>query len=239
MLLASAAGGALSSLLLSGQVLAQGGDVVTASQVNIVDDTGRIRAVLASADERGRASVAFYGPDGDLRGLIGVEPDGAPVLRFNDATGASRLVADVRGGGDAAVSLGDQAGRNVLIGTLSGTPVVGLSHDGQARLQATLGGAGEPNLSLQGRPSIDLMGQPGQRALALSVDGDGAPFLSLHDATGAQRVAVGAVQGTAVVNLGDGTRPRLVLGVAPDGEGSVAYYDQTGTLVRVEGAATR
>lgn len=236
MLLASLVGGAVSNLVFTAGVGAQApADVVTATQVNIVDGSGRLRAVLSGTDETGRASLAFYGPDGDRRGFLGVDPDGTPHLRLNDPAGDTRLAATLTGS-DPSITMGDQNGRNLLLGAIGDAPLVGLSHAGQARLQLALGEAGQPNLSLQGQPSVDLMGAPGQRGIGLSVDADGAPFLSLFDVTGAQRVAVGAVQGTTVVNLGDGTRPRLVLGVAPDGEGSIAYFDTAGEMVRFEGA---
>jgi hypothetical protein len=91
-------------------------------------------------------------------------------------------------------------------------------------------------VSLQGEPSVNLLSEPGQQAISLSVDADGAPFVSLYDAEGAPRILMGSVQGTAVVNLGDGIRPRMVLGVTDQGEGSLGFYDAEGTLVRLEGA---
>ncbi len=60
MLLASLVGGAASNLFLTARLGAQGTDVVTASQVNIVDREGRLRAVLAAEDEREMTSLAFY-----------------------------------------------------------------------------------------------------------------------------------------------------------------------------------
>ena len=90
MLLASLVGGAASNLVLTARLGAQGGDVVTASQINIVDREGRLRAVLAGEDERGMTSLAFYGPDGTVRGVVGADPDGTPVLRFNTLDPATR-----------------------------------------------------------------------------------------------------------------------------------------------------
>ena len=233
-LVGSIVGGAMSSALLNRPVKAQGSNVVTASQINIGDSAGTLRALLSASDEAGRTALAFYAATGERRGFIGVDPDGTPHLQFTDPTGAPLLEATLSGG-DPSITLGDARARNVTLGAINETPLVALSHGGQSRMQATLAPSGRPNLSLQGEPSIDLLGAPGQRGIGLSVGSDGAPFVSLYDATGAQRVAMGAVQGTAVVNLGDGSRPRLVLGVAPDGQGSVGYYDAEGELVRVEG----
>ncbi|MDA1092426.1 MAG: hypothetical protein O3A25_04010 [Acidobacteria bacterium] len=235
MLVASMVGGAAANVLLPAPLAAQGGDVVTAPQVNLVDSGGRLRAVLSGEDERGQTSLTFYGPDGTARGVLGLEADGTPALRFTDPAGAVQFSARV-GGSDASVTVGDGAARSVVFGSLGGTPVVGLSHAGQARLQLELGTGGQPSLTLQGEPTLNLLGAPGQRAINLSVDADGAPFVSLYDGGGAPRVLMGAVQGTAVINLGDGSRPRLVLGVTAEGEGSLGFYDAGGTLVRLEGA---
>ena len=222
-ILASMVGGAASSLVLPARLGAQGVDVVTASQVNIVDSGGRLRAVLAAEDERGLASLAFYGPDGALRGVVGAEPDGTPVLRFNNSAGVGRLSASVRDD-EPVVSVGNEADRSVLIGSLGGTPIVGLTDRGQTRLRMSLGERGEPRLS--------LFNGAGQRGAGLVVGADDAPFLSLFDAAGAQRLTMGTVQGSTVVNLGDGARTRLVLGVADNGRASVGFYDAEGALER-------
>ena len=220
-ILSSLVGGAASSLLLTARLGAQGADVVTASQVNILDSGGRLRAVLSGDDERGLASLTFYGPDGTLRGVVGSEPDGTPVLRFNNPGGVARLSAVVRQD-EPVVTIGDEAARSVLLASVGGTPIVGVADRGRTRLQITLGAQGEPRLS--------LLGSAGQPAAGLTVGLDDAPFLSLFDPTGVQRLLMGAVAGATVVNLGDGTRPRLVLGVADTGRPSVGFYDADGAL---------
>ncbi len=222
-IVASMVGGAVSNLLLTARLDAQGADVVTASQVNIVDSGGRLRAVLAADDELGMTSLTFYGPDGAMRGVVGAEPDGTPMLRFNNAAGVSRLTASVRGD-EPVISVGDDAALSVLIGSVGGRPIVGLSERGRMRLQMNLGGEGEPHLS--------LFNSAGQLGLGLVVNGDNAPVVSLFDAAGAQRLTMGIVQGSTVVNLGDGTRSRLVLGVADNGRASVAFYNAGGELER-------
>ena len=229
MLLASLVGGAASNRFLAARLGAQGADVVTASQVNIVDSEGRLRAVLAAEDERGMTSLTFYGPDGTVRGVVGAEPDGTPVLRFNNPAGVGRLSASVRDD-DPAIAVGDEAARSVLIGSFGGTPMVGLSNRGRTRLQMDLGGGGEPRLS--------LFNSAGQRSVGLMVGPDEAPFVSLFDPFGVQRLAMGILQGSTVVNLGDGTRPRLVMGVADNGRASVTFYDADGALERDVSADT-
>ena len=230
MLVASMVGGAASSLLLTARLGAQGADVVNATQVNIIDSGGRLRAVLAAEDERGMTSLAFYGPNGSRRGLVGAEADGTPVLRFNNPAGVGRLLARLQDD-EPVIMVGDEAAPSVLIGSLGGTPIVDLSDRGRPRLRMTLGDQGDPRLS--------LFNAAGQRGVGLVVGADDAPFLYLFDAAGAQRLVMGTVQGSTVVNLGDGTRPRLVLGVADTGRASVAFYDAEGALERDVSADTR
>ena len=230
MLMASMLGGAASRLLPTARLGAQGADVVNAAQVNIIDSGGRLRAVLAAEDERGMTSLVFYGPDGSLRGFVGAEPDGTPVLRFNNPTGVGRLSAIVRDD-EPVITVGDEAASSVLIGSLGGAPIVGLFDRGRPGLQMSLGDQGERRFS--------LFNTAGQLGVGLVVGADDAPLLYLFDATGAQRLAMGTLQGSTVVNLGDGTRPRLVLGVADTGRASVAFYDAEGALERDISADTR
>ncbi len=229
MLAASLIGGAVSNVLLTARLGAQGAGVVTASQVNIVDGSGRLRAVLSGDDERGLASLAFYGPDGVFRGLVGVDADGHPVLRFNDPDGATRLLATVRE--EAVVAAGDERARHVLMGSQAGTPFVGLADGRRVPLQLTLGD--------QGQPRVNLFNRRGRPGIGMVVGADDAPFLSVFDPAGSQRLALGTVQGSTVVNLTDGARPRLVLGVAENGRATVDFYDEAGGIERQVAADTR
>lgn len=230
MLAASLVGGAASSALLTARLEAQGAGVVTASQVNIVDEAGRLRAVLAGADERGMASLAFYGPDGSFRGLVGVDSDGHPVLRFTDPGGSTRILARV-GQEDGLVTVGDETARHALIGSQGGTPFLGLSDGRRIPMQLTLGNQGQPRATLFNR-----RGGPG---IGMVVGADDAPFLTVFDPGGSQRLALGTVQGSTVVNLTDGARARLVLGVAENGRATVDFYDEEGGLERQVAADTR
>ncbi|MEE2638862.1 MAG: hypothetical protein VYE68_16700 [Acidobacteriota bacterium] len=230
MLVMSMVGGAVSNAWLTTGLGAQVGDVVTAAQVNIVDAEGQLRAVLAGADERGQTSLAFYAPDGSLRGLIGVEQDGNPLVRLNDASGATRFQTTVRDT-TGLVTVGDATGRHVVVGGFGDRPLVGLSDGTRTPLQLTLGG--------QSQPQVSLLNSTGQRSLGLVVGADDASFLSIYDAAGSQRLALGTVQGATVVNLGDGTRPRLVLGVADNGRASLAFYDADGAVEREVSAVGR
>ena len=230
MLAASLVGGAVSNVVLTARLGAQGAQVVTAAQVNIVDGTGRLRAILSGDDERGLASLAFYAPDGAFRGLVGVDAAGHPVLRFTDPAGATRILATV-GEQDGMVTVGDEAARHALIGSQSGTPFLGLSDGRRLPVQLTLGG--------QGQPRVNLFNSRGQPGIGMVVGADDAPFLSVFDPGGSQRLALGTVQGSTVVNLTDGVRPRLVLGVAENGRATVDFYDAEGELERQVAADTR
>ena len=230
MFMASMAGGAVSNLWLEAQLGAQGADVVTASQVNIVDGNGRLRLVMAGEDERGLASLAFYGVDGIFRGAVGAEADGDPVLQFNNRTGASRLSMTVQGD-DGIVTVGNEGAGHVLTASLNGRPIVGLSDGGRTPLRLTLG--------QQGQPQVSLLNGAGRTSLGLVVGEDDAPFLSIFDGAGAQRVAIGTVADSTLINLMDGSGPRLVLGVAEDGRASVSFYDEEGALEHVVSADDR
>jgi len=230
MLVMSMVGGAVSNLWLTAGLRAQAGDVVTATQINIVDAEGQLRAVLAGADERSQTSLAFYATDGSLRGFVGVEQDGNPIVRLNDASGTTRFQTTVRDT-TGLVTVGDETGRHVVIGGFGDRPIVGLSDGRRTPLQLTLGA--------QSQPQVSLLNSAGQRSLGLVVGVDDAPFLSMYDNVGSQRLALGTVQGATVVNLGDGTRPRLVLGVADNGRASVAFYDVDGAVEREVSAVAR
>lgn len=252
MLAASAVGGAVSNVLLTARLDAQGAQVVTASQVNVVDGAGRLRAVLSGDDERGLASLAFYDPEGAFRGLVGVGADGRPVLRFTDPAGVTRILATV-GPEDGRVTVGDETGGHVRIGFQAGvpgappeagagpggrdlpprardTPFVALSDGRRLPMQLTLGDRGQPRATLFNR-----RGQPG---IGMVVGADDAPFLSVFDPAGAQRLALGTMEGATLINLGDGAGPRLVLGVAGNGRASVAFHDDEGRIEREVAADT-
>ena len=230
MLAASLVGGAVSNALLTARLGAQGAGVVTASQVNIVDRAGRLRAILSADDERGLTSLAFYTPEGAFRGLVGLDADDHPVLRFTDPDGATRILATVRRD-DGMVTVGDETARHALIGTQAGTPYFGLSDGRSIPMQITLGNQGQPRATL-----YNSRGQPG---IGMVVGADDAPFLSVFDPGGAQRIALGTAQGSTVLNLTDGARARLVLGVADNGRPTVDFYDEAGGLERQIVADTR
>ena len=222
MLIASLIGGAASNLLLMNRVEAQApAEAVTTSQLNLVGDGGRLRAVLSARDERGLASLAFYDDAGQVRGVFGIQPDGTPTMRMFTATGQSRLFAALQGD-DALVVVGDENGRQGLLGALGGTPMLSFGDSGRTRIQMQIGDSGAPQLA--------LFTSAGQRGATLAVGSDDAPLLTLYDA-GRPRAAFGVVQQSTVLNLSDATRPRLVFGVAENGRPSVNFFDENGEVI--------
>lgn len=218
---ASMGGGVVGGMLVGGTVAAQGGQVVTATQVNLVDASGQLRAVLAGRDERGMASLSFYDGAGQVRGIVGIEETGTPVLRLLTAQGQNRLQAFVENE-DVFVIAGDDAGQSALLGTVGDTPMLSLGDGQRVRLRA--------QLSPEGTPALGLFDAEAQRSVTVETDSVGAPFLTLYEA-GRPRTTLGITQRTAVVNMTDGQRARLVMGVAENGRPSVTFLDENGEVV--------
>ena len=87
--------------------------VLTATQINLVDGAGRLRGVLGASDERGLASIAWYDDDGQVRSLSGIGQDGTPVVQLYDPSGQPRLVASVDGETAMIVAGARGAGRAI------------------------------------------------------------------------------------------------------------------------------
>lgn len=222
MFLTSMLGGVLGSIVLDGRVSAQGADVVTATQVNIVDDAGQLRAVLTGRDERGLPSLTFYDGAGQARAVVGLGPTDVPVLRFHDGSGGHRLLATVQGDSTLVVA-GEETGRTALLGSIGGTPVVSLAEGDAPRLRA--------QLDASGAPFLGLFDSGGQRAASLSVDSADSPFVTFYQ-EGRSRAALGVVQDAAVLNLSDQDRARLVMGVADTGWASLSFIDEAGDVIQ-------
>ena len=217
---ASMLGGAVGGVLVSGTAAAQDAQVVTATQVNLVDSSGQLRAILAARDERRMASISFYDVAGQVRGFMGIDENGTPIIRLMNARGQSRLQAFLEND-DAFVVAGGETGQSALFGTVGDTPMLNLS-DGQ-RVRAGL------QLSSEGSPTLGLFDREGQRAVTMETDTLGAPFITLYE-EGRSRTTMGVTERTAVLNMSDAQRPRLVLGVAEDGAASVSFLDENGEI---------
>lgn len=222
MLAASFVGGAAAHLALNGAVQAQGGaGVVTATQVNLVDDAGRLRGVLAGSDAGGLASITLYDGAGQVRSTFAVEPDGTPILQLHGPAGETRLRAAVQGN-DALVVAGSEAEGQGLFGSVQGRPILTLGDGSRARLQL--------HLTADGLPRVALADGAGQEAASLAVGGDDMPQLALS-AGGRRRAALTAVGNATVLNLGGPAGTRLVAGVAEDGAPSIIFLDGQGSFL--------
>ena len=194
--------------------------VVTARQVNLVDASGALRAILSARDERGMPSLSFFDPDGQARGVVGIENNGRPFLRFLTGDGQRRLLATIEND-DALVIVGDENGRTGMFGTAGGSPVLNFGSAGVGRVRLQLNQAGQPNLG--------LFDAEGRRGATLVLDGREAPIFTLYH-QGTARATMGVVQEATVLNMGNADRTRLVMGVLPDGYPSLSFYDDEGQI---------
>ena len=220
---ASMFGGAVGGLLVGGTATAQDARAVTATQVNLVDSSGQLRAVLSARDEQRMASISFYDEAGQVRGVMGVDENGTPVIRLMNAQGQRRLQAFLENE-DVFVIAGDDTGQSALFGTVGEAPMLNLS-DGQ-RVRARL------QLSSEGAPALGLFDREGQRSVTMETDTLGSPFITLFE-EGHSRTTMGVTQGAAVLNMSDAQRPRLVLGVAENGLASLSFLDENGEVEEV------
>ena len=219
-------GGALTETWVAGRVSAaevagvQASEVVTTRQINLVDASGALRAILSARDERGMASLAFYDFEGQVRSVVGLENTGRPFLRFLTSDGRRRLQATLEND-DALVIAGDESDRAGMFGTIGGSPVMNFGVAGANRLRLQLNRAGQPNLG--------LFDAEGRRGATLVLDESEAPLLTLYQ-QGLPRATLGVVQDATVFNMGNATQTRLVMGVNADGFPSLSFYDDEGQL---------
>ena len=217
---ASFLGGVAGSLLTNSRVDAQGPDVVTTTQVNLVDGAGNLRGILAGSDESGRAALALFDEAGRPRSLVGVQADGTPVLQLHGAGGETRLLASVQGE-DTVLIVGQDGVGQAVLADVQGSPIVSLSDRGRSRLQLQLG--------VDGWPRIALSDAAGNEGASLSVSGEDRPELRLAT-EGRQRALLTVAQGATVLNLSDAAGIRMVAGVAADGNPSVTFLDGAGEV---------
>ena len=223
MLGAAVAGGVVASIVTAGvAVRAQGaGEVLTASQVNLVDGTGRLRGTLAGSDESGRASLSFLDGTGRVRATFGVQADGTPLMQLHGSGGETRLLATLQGD-DAVLVVGPEGAPQGLFGAIRGAAMLTLGDGQRSRMQLLL--------TREGLPRAVLADATGQEAVALSVASNDMPRVALSVA-GRPRAAVSATPDATALNLGDATATRLVAGVAEDGAPSVLFLDAAGEFM--------
>ena len=225
MALASFVGGAVADVMLTGRVQARAQTpIVTAQQLNLVDGAGRLRAILSAEDERGWVSLSLFDASGAVRALLAVASDGVPQLRLYDEAGSDPFAVTVESGGPMLEVRGG-SDRAALLGAPNGVPVLSFLQEGQSRV--------ELGVNSRGSPRLGMFSQTGQPRASITVGDDGTPLVALNDDQGRGRVRIGVVQGAAVINMSDETRPRIVLGVESTGEPSLNFYDEGGQIVHV------
>ena len=200
---------------------AQGTQVITTTQVNLVDSDGELRGVLSGEDEYGMSSIAFYDDQGQVRATFGIENSGSPVLRLNNQDGVDRLSARVVSE-DARLIVGDDK-RQGQFALVSGMPVLSFAEEGINRVGVQMGQEGEP--------SLVLFGSEGHRSVSLSVDSNDTPLVTLYE-KGRQRLSFGVVREAAVFNASDGDQTRLVMGVAQNGRPSINFLNENGEVIQ-------
>lgn len=215
---AGALGGAWSSQRASAQTPPA---VLTATQVNIVDGQGRLKAVLAGEDERGATSLSLYDPGGQLRMRLSTDGAGLPLIQMFTVQGAASVTIAQPGGMDGSIVVGDLDGPRATVATGQGAPIVALSGRGATPLL----------LQLQDETWPAVMLSAAQSQVRLQVGPDGAPAMTIFR-NGRARATIGVVENASFINLSDDARPRLVAGVAENGRPSVNFLDEAGRLVR-------
>ena len=221
-LCASVLGGVLASVFLTGGVGATAqSEVLTASQLNLVDDDGRLRMVMAGSDDRGAASISMYDHTGQVRSTVGIRSDGTPLIELHGEDGDVSLRASVEADG-ARIVVGSQNSSQGLFGSVQGRPILTFSDGERSRLQL--------HLSEDGLPRLALSDESGIEAASMSVGSDEMPQLSISSA-GQRRAVLTVAQDATVFNFSDGSRPRLVIGVAENGRPSVNFLDESGEIV--------
>ena len=118
------------------------------------------------------ASISFYDVAGQVRGFMGIDENGTPIIRLMNARGQSRLQAFLEND-DAFVVAGGETGQSALFGTVGDAPMLNLS-DGQ-RVRAGL------QLSSEGSPALGLFDSEGQRSVTMETDTLGSPFITLYE----------------------------------------------------------
>lgn len=220
MIVASFLGGGLVNLVLLEPSAANAQarqDPITTGQVTLVDASGRIRGVLSAEDDRGMASLTLLDEAGRRRAVLATGANGAPTLEMYDQAEALRVHTTIQGGAPIIVVNGDND-RRAIVGALTGSPTLSFVDGSLTRAQI--------GFSARGLPNLEMVGPTGQQQITLGVDAEGQPLMTLRDQEGRSRATMGVVQETTVLNLADSRSARVVLGVAPDGNGSLSFLDE-------------
>lgn len=142
---------------------------VTTSELRLVDERGRTRALLSLL--RGSPRLIMTDEQGEFRLELGLGAQGRPVLSLRDQEGRPRTTVSVQSGGAPVILLNDDQGRKRASLSLSadGSPALIMSDkSGKDRL-AVWQEAGEQGLALadeNGSPRAALALKSGETSLA-------------------------------------------------------------------------
>lgn len=176
-------------------------ETVRTRRLELVDDTGELRALLDIGRDA-HVALSFFSEGGQELATVGIMPDGFSSISLNDEEGRESVKA-VAGGehSDTVVALKDG--------------------DGRTRLQVGVSSAGEPALALTGEDG-------GVRA-QMFVDAEGRTVLTLKDGNGEANVSASVGAGSTGLVVADETDTgRIGMFVRADGGTSLMLTDAEG-----------
>ena len=172
-------------------------------ELSFLDDTGRPR-IEVGFDGRGSPGVRLLGPDRHLRASLAVD----------DQTGAPQLnLIDDRGDPGIKLEITKEHGPSIIVGSMR-----------QSRILT--------RVSKDGRPSLSLWNQDGQRIGMTLLDGK--PVIQLLEGNNVVRSSwnVGADGSTSFSLLDRNEKVRLVVLVDEDGMPAIRFIDSAGKISR-------
>lgn len=109
---------------------------IQASKFELVDSKGQVRAALRLHDEQGNPFIAFYDEEGNPRGSMGLNRNGAPLISMQDDSKSQRLRMYVGPDREGRFELLDGAG-SAQVEIAGGTPRIVL-RDAASKASAAL-----------------------------------------------------------------------------------------------------
>lgn len=176
MAVAGLAGGALVNLFPAPMARAQDSMMITTSELRLVDESGRTRALLSLL--RGRPRLIMTDDNGEFRIEIGLSYNGNPALWLRDSEGKPRIQLALNATENPNMILSDSNGRGRIalgLGADDSPAMILRDHMGRDRL-ALWQESQELGLALadeEGRPRAGLAIKEGRK-----------PTLSFHNSKG-------------------------------------------------------
>ena len=167
-------GGAFSDRFFNRRAEAVTGGLVNATELRLVDERGRTRALLSLL--RGKPRLIMTDEKGEFRLELGIGEGGEPAVRLRDADGRGRIELALTGQGSPSLDLSDAAGRNrISLGLNSvGYPALFMRDDAGRERLALWQEKSQLGLAMadeQGRPRAGLaMKKDGVASLAFYAD---------------------------------------------------------------------